>query len=125
MKEIIDLDKELGLPATEDEIPIKEIVLGGRTWHILCDVNSFSIAKLGGGDTAGLSEFIGGLVIEEEREDFVAMLAGLRGLDPEAFNKLLSRLMEVAAERPTERPSSSSPSAKSRASVRRSTAASS
>jgi hypothetical protein len=102
----VDLDKELGMVVTE-RMPTKEIKLLGKEWTIICDLNSFAMAQIAGGDPGGISKFLMGLVIEEQREDFAATLSAAKGLDGEKLGALLSRLIEVAAERPTESPSPS------------------
>lgn len=111
----VDLDAELGLLVTE-KMPTKKIRMLGREWTIICDLNSFAMSQIAGGDPGGISKFLVNLVVDEEREDFVDTLSNAKGLDGEKLGSLLSRLIEVAAERPTEQPSPSRSTAKQRTS---------
>lgn len=125
MTEVFDLDKEFGLDSDAQDIPIKEFKAFGRKWHILCDVNSFQATRLANGDTAGFTQFLVGMVVADEQEDFTAALGSAKNLNGEKLVGFINRMVEIASDRPTEPPSSSSPSAKNRASGRKSTVGSS
>lgn len=101
---IVDLDAELGITG-EEPIHTKKIKLLGAEWTIICDLNSFAMAQIAGGDASGLSTFLINLVHPDEREDFVKVMSGAKGLDGERLGKLLTKLIEVAGERPTNGPS--------------------
>lgn len=120
-KQIVDFDKELGLLLHGDEpVPTKEIKLLGRSWTIQCDLNSFAMAQIAGGDATHLAHFVSNLVVEDQREDFVTALSAAKGLTGERLGALLSKLIEVAGERPTNVPSPSPATAKRRTSTLRS-----
>lgn len=112
----VDLDAELGLVVTE-KMPTKKIKMLGREWTVTCDLNSFAMSQIAGGDSGGISKFLINLVAEDEREDFADALGSAKGLDGEKLGALLSRLIEVAAERPTEQPSPSRSTARRRTST--------
>lgn len=118
---VIDLDKELG---TGDDEPVhtKKIRLFGREWTVICDLNSFSMSQIAGGDAGGVSTFLTNLVHEDERDEFIKTLSSAKGLDGERLGKLLSKLIEVAGERPTSGPSPLPRTAKTPASTRKSAA---
>jgi len=104
--QITDLDSELGL-VVKEAMPTKHVKILGRNWTIICDLNSFAMAQIAGGEPGGISKFLMGLVVEGEREDFSEALSSAKGLDGEKLASLMSRLIEVAAERPTVSPSAS------------------
>jgi hypothetical protein len=114
-----DFDKEFGF---NDDEPanIKKIRLLGREWTVVCDLNSFAMAKIAGGDASGVADFLVNLLVEDEQEDFTKALANAKNMDGERLGKLLSRFIEVAGERPTERPSPSPRTAKRTTSSQRS-----
>lgn len=116
---VIDLDTLLGMIVTE-KMPTKEVKLFGRKWTINCDLNSFSMAQIAGGDASGLAKFLTNLVAEDQQEDFVKAMSEAKGLNGEKLGELLGKLIEVAAERPTVGPSPSPTTAKRRTSTLRS-----
>ena len=118
-KQVVDFDKELGM-LIEEPMATKEIKLLGRNWTIQCDLNSFSMAMIAGGDATGLSKFVSNLVVEDQRDDFIVALSTAKGLDGDKLGKLLAKLIEVAGERPTNGPLPSPATAKRRTSTLRS-----
>lgn len=115
----VDLDHLLGLVVKEKQ-RTKKIKMFGRTWTVICDLNSFAMAQIAGGDSGGISKFMLGLVDEDEKEDFAEALSSAKGLDGEKLGALLTKLIEVAGERPTEQPSPSPRTAKKQTSTLRS-----
>lgn len=113
---ITDLDAELGL-VIKEPMPTKKVKMLGRQWTIICDLNSFSMAQIAGGEPGGISKFLTGLIAEEERDDFIDAMTNARGLDGEKLATLMTRLIEVASERPTESPSASRATARRRTST--------
>jgi hypothetical protein len=115
---IVDLDSELD--SGEDEVlHTKKIKLLDKEWTIVCDLNTFAMAQIASGDAGGIATFIAGLVIEDERDEFVKTLAGARHLTGERLGAILNRLIEVAGERPTTQPSPSGRTVKKPTSVRK------
>ena len=117
----VNFDTELGMLVTE-KMPTKKIHLLGRDWTIICDLNSFAMAQIAGGDAGGLAQFVANLFPEEDRDDFVKALAGAKGLTGEKLGALLAKLIEVAGERPTEPLSPSPTTGKRRTSTLKSVA---
>lgn len=117
---IIDIDADLA--PVEDVIPVKQVRLLGRVWNVQCDLNTFAVSQLASGDASGVTNFLGNLVIPDEREDFKSALASAANMDTDRLTKIMSKLIEVAAERPTEPPSPSGRTAKKPTSVRKSPA---
>lgn len=115
----VDLDHLLGLVSKEKQ-RTKKIKMFGRTWTVICDLNSFAMAQIAGGDSGGISKFMLGLVDEDEKDDFAEALSSAKGLDGEKLGALLTKLIEVAGERPTEQPSPSPRTAKKQTSTLRS-----
>jgi hypothetical protein len=107
----LDLDKELGF-ADDEPSETKKVRLLGREWTLVCDLNSFTIAQIVGGDTSAVSGFIIGLIAEDEQEDFGKALMKAKNMTGERLGLLLQKLIEAAGERPTEPPSPSRRTAK-------------
>lgn len=105
-----------------EKIPTKKVKMFGRTWTINCDLNAFSMAQIAGGDATGLARFLTGLVAEDEQDDFKTAMAERKGLTGEKLGELLSKLVEVAGERPTNGQPPSPSTAKRTTSTRRSAA---
>ncbi len=112
-------------PEEEDAIPSKPIKLFGRTWHLLCDVNSYAIAALTSGDFTALTPMIDGLIVEDERVEFRKAFASARGMTPERMLGIFRDMIEAAAERPTTPPSGSSRTAATKRTGQKSAAGSS
>lgn len=120
---ITDLDAQA--PEADEDIPTKPIKLFGRTWDLLCDVNSYAIAALGSGDFTALTPMIDGLIAEDQRADFRKAFAGARGMTPERMLDIFRGMIETAAERPTTPPSGSSRTAATKRTGQKSAAGSS
>lgn len=121
-KKVLDLDAELGLELDGPQ-HTRKIKMLGREWTIVCDVNSYALSEmLSGTDPGAVARFISGLLLEEEAAAFNAALGRVRNLDGEKLGELLNKLIEVAAERPTEPPSPSPRTATKPTSVRKSPA---
>lgn len=117
---IIDLDAELDF---EDEpVHTARVKLLGREWTVVCDLNSFAMAQIAGGDASGISKFLTGLIHPDEQEDFALTLSSAKNLNGDRLGKVLEKLVEVAGERPTEPPSPSLRTAKKQTSAPRSRA---
>ncbi len=107
-----DLDADLGFAAPLDEpTTTKTVKVFGTEIRVVCDVNTFGISNLTrtGAGTAELMDFMKSMIHPEDWDKF-AFVAGqspsLAGEDGfENLTKLVTKLMEVAAERPTTRPS--------------------
>jgi hypothetical protein len=110
----IDLDAELGFDLDE-KIPTKKVRLLGREWTV-------AMAEIAAGDASGIAQFIVGIIAEDERADFTAALRSTPNMTGERLGGLLTKLVEVAAERPTELPSPSVRTAKKQTSAPRSRA---
>lgn len=106
-----DLDKALGF---DDDEPseTKTIRLLGRDWTVVCDLNSFTMAQIAGGETSGVAKFLVNLIAEDEQEEFGVALATAKNMNAKRLGLLLEKLIEVAGERPTESPSRSPRTAK-------------
>lgn len=120
---LIDLDAELG----DDDTPVhtRPFKLFGRTWTLLCDLNTFALSDLATGEPAAIVRFLNSVVIDEEREDFRNSLASQPNLTAERLGKILTTLVEAATERPTTLASVSGSTAPKRTSPRKSAASSS
>lgn len=114
-----DFDKALGFDVDES-VPTKKIRLLGKDWTIMCDLNSFAMARIASGEASGVATFITNLVVPDEREEFTAALEGAKNMTGERLGLLLQHLVEVAGERPTEQPSRSPRTAKNQTSSLRS-----
>ena len=114
---VIDLDLDLN----EVEVPqfTKRVKILDREWTINCDINVFAVSQIASGEAMGIARFITNMVIPEQRDDFANMLATAPGMSADRLTVLLSRLIEVAGERPTESPSPSQRTAKTRPSARK------
>ena len=105
MTKIRNIDEELGTP---DEVPVREVILFGRTWNVRLDVNAYAITAFGVGDVKGVLAFLDNAVIDDEREAFRNAIASAKGLTAERLLAIMNALLEVASERPTTSPSDSS-----------------
>ena len=88
---------------------IRTFILGGREWHAQ-DVSSQAalfLAFTGGGDADALMDYLFGMIVEEERDEFKAVLTSMRGMNDEVFSDILSTVVEAVTARPTEPPSAS------------------
>lgn len=121
-KKVVDLDAEFGLELDGPQ-HTRKIKLLGREWTVICDINSYAVSELMSGTDPGvIARFISGLILPEEVPAFNQALGRVRNLDGEKLVELLNRLVEVAAERPTESPSPSRRTATKPTSVRKSPA---
>lgn len=119
--EIIDFDKELGLDQPAKKVPTKKIRIFGREWDVQCDLNTFAVAKMTTGDIGTIANFINNAVVPDQRQDFATAMSGVTDFDQDKLLKLLTRLIEVAGERPTPRPSVSRSTGTKRTSAPKST----
>lgn len=111
MANSIDLDKDLGF--SEDEVThTKKVKLLGKEWTLVCDLNAFAMAQIASGESAGVSQFIINLVVPSQQEEFAQALRNAKNMTGERLGLLLSKLIEVAGERPTVSPSRSPRTAK-------------
>ena len=120
---ILDLDAEIGLDDTPSAT--KPFKLFGRTWTMLCDLNSFAMSDLTTGEPAAIVRFIDSVILPAERIDFRNAISSQPNLTAERLGKILTALVEAAAERPTTPPSASSRGATSQTSQRKSAGSSS
>jgi hypothetical protein len=111
----LDLDKELGI-ADDGTAETKTIRLLGREWTVVCDLNSFAMAQIAAGDSAGVAGFLVNLIAEDQQEDFGLALASAKNMNADRLGTILQKLIEVAGERPTAQPSPSPRTAKNRTS---------
>lgn len=109
-----NFDTELDLP--KDSAPTIPFRCFGADWHLDTDVNAFTLSELSTGDTNALVTFIGGMIVEDEREAFLAALREVKGMNGERLGKLVGLMIEEASERPTQQPSASSRTASKRTS---------
>jgi hypothetical protein len=112
---IIDLDKRLDIKSDEP-VHTKQVKLFDRNWTIICDLNTFAMADIASGDAGSIARFIKNIVIEEQREDFALAISAAQNMTGERLGQLLSALIEVASERPTQSPSPSPRTAKKKTS---------
>ena len=102
----INLDDMLG---QQDEVlHTRDVVLFGQPWKVVCDVNSYALTAMTTGDSVAITEFLGNIVIDEQRAEFRRALSAQRGLSSERLIDLVRHLVEVVTERPTTPPSGSS-----------------
>jgi hypothetical protein len=117
---VIDLD--LDLNEVEAPTHTKQVKILGREWTITCDVNVFAVSRIASGEAMGIASFVTNMVVPEQRDEFADLLSNAPGMSADRLTILLSRLIEVAGERPTEPPSPSLRTAKSQRSPRKSAA---
>lgn len=120
----IDLDAEL---AADEELKAEApntqpIVLFGRTWDVLTDINSFSLAQLQSGDWGAIPRHLRNTVIPEQRDDFANAFADAPNMTEARLGKIIQKILEVQAGRPTTKPSRSSRPASKRTSSPKSAA---
>lgn len=119
----LDLDAALG--DADDVINTRPFKLFGKTWTLVCDLNSFALSDLATGEPAAIVRFLDSIVIPEERTDFRTTLAAQPNLSAERLGKILTALVEAATERPTTPPSASGSGRAKPTSARKSAASSS
>lgn len=105
----IDLDAELGLDGEPEPMHLKPIKILGIEVRVVCDLNSFGLTNLTSGDSGAIMKFLESMIHPEDWGAFVDAATKHPSLRGEAGNevliKIINRLTEVAAERPTQRPS--------------------
>lgn len=114
-----DIDADLGGRAPRRTARIK---LFGKMWDINCNVNTFNVSQIFSGDVAAVGNFFKNITIPSQQADFVAAMAEQQDLDNERLVKIINKIMEVAAERPTKQPSDFQRPVRKQASGRKSTA---
>lgn len=107
---IIDLDTELGIGLAEDVPRVtKAIRLLGLEVRVVCDLNSFGLSNLASGNTEQIMTFLRSMIHPDDWQAFAtaaSMHPSLSGEDGSAMLvKIINRITEVAAERPTKQPS--------------------
>ena len=117
---IIDLDARL--PKADLALHTRKVKLLEAEWTVNCDINAFAMAEVVGGDLAGLSKLLIGLIVPAEQEAFAEAMRSAAGLTAERLTAILSGLVEAASDRPTKSPSPSRRTAASPKSVRKSPA---
>lgn len=125
MTEIVDFDKEFAFATSAKKTPTKTIHMFGRDWHLLASMNTFTVTRMSGGDTASIGDFVYNAVIPEERQDWSNALAAVVGLDADPLMEFVKRLVEVVGNDDTKSPSTSPSSASKKTSARKSTVGSS
>lgn len=120
---ILDLDAQIGIDNTPSAT--KPFKLFGRTWTMMCDLNSFAMSDLTTGEPAAIVRFIDSVILPAERVDFRNAISSQPNLTAEKLGAILTALVEAAAERPTTPPSASSRGATNPTSPRKSAANSS
>jgi hypothetical protein len=85
-----------------------KVTLFGETWRITTEPNVFAALAGSYGDIEALVSMIKNIVHPDEREAFHKALLSSEGITADVLMKLLSGLVEAAAERPTKSPSASS-----------------
>lgn len=118
MAKVIDLDALLGLTPPDAPKYLKSIKMLGREWTVVCDVNQFAVTALASGEAKGIMRLMESLILPEQWEDFQDAMARVPGLTAEQLIDIVTKLMEVAAERPTTPPSGSSVTSRKRTSSR-------
>jgi hypothetical protein len=121
----IDLDADLGLDNDDAPVNTRPFKLFGRTWTLVCDLNTFALSDLTTGEPAAVVRFLTSVVVEDERDDFRTAFATAKGLTSETLGKILTAIVEAATERPTSPPSDSGSGRKNPTSPRKSVATSS
>lgn len=88
------------------------IDLGGRTWTLTDAGSVMAAVELFSGDEdkagGAYTDWMLGMVIEDERDDFDRMIRRIQGLDANLLMKIGNAMSEALTERPTE-PSPVSP----------------
>lgn len=120
---ILDLDAQIGIDSTPSVT--KPFKLFGRTWTLMCDLNSFAMSDLTTGEPAAIVRFMDSVILPDERVDFRNAISSQPNLSADKLAAILTALVEAAAERPTTPPSVSSRGATSQTSPRKSAASSS
>jgi len=120
---ILDLDSELGIEDTPAYT--KPFKLFGRTWTMMCDLNSFALSDLTTGEPAAVVRFIDSVILPAERIEFRNAISSQPNLSADRLGKILTALVEAASERPTTPQSDSSSGAAKKTSQRKSGASSS
>lgn len=89
-------------------VKYKNVTLFGRDWRVTTSTNVFSAVAGSMGEADAFISMLSNVVHPDERADFRKALMSIDGMDVDMLMQILSRLMEVAAERPTKSPSASS-----------------
>ena len=96
-----------------------KVKLFDQEWRITTEPNVFAALAGSYGDIEALVSMIKNIVHPDEREDFHKAILQHEGINAEVLMKILTGLVEAAAERPTKSPSGSSgTSTKTRAASR-------
>lgn len=124
---IIDLDAELGI--TTDDAPrvTKTVRLLGLDVRVVCDLNSFGLSNLTSGNSEDIMTFLRSMIHPDDWAQFsrtASMHPGLSGEDGAGMLvRIINKITEVAAERPTKQPSVLPRGGSSRVTARKSAAA--
>lgn len=106
----IDLDEELAeilaRPVEDTSVAVK---LFGETFTLRQSTNSFRSLGAASGDVTALRDFMVDMVVADDRDRFVDTLNAQDNLPAEALGRVLSRMVEAVADRPTNSSSASSP----------------
>lgn len=105
----IDLDSELELDGEPGPQHVKTVRLLGLDLRVVCDLNSFGLAGLAAEDSGAIMRYMRSMIHADDWPRFVEVASqhqALRGdKGNETIIKIINRLTEVAAERPTKQPS--------------------
>lgn len=119
----LDLDAAIG--EIEEPQHTRPFKLFGKTWTLVCDLNSFALSDLATGEPAAIVRFLDSIVVPAERQEFRVALASQPNLPAERLGKILNALVEAATERPTTPQSASGSGRPNQKSVPKSAASSS
>ena len=109
-KDVTDID---ALVAADIEKALKarkwnKIKLFDQEWRITTEPNVFAALAGSYGDIEALVSMVKNIVHPDEREEFHKELLERDGITADVLMKILTSLVEAAAERPTKSPSGSS-----------------
>lgn len=85
-----------------------KVILFQREWRITTEPNVFAALAGSYGDVEALVSMVKNIIHPDEREDFHKELLERDHINADVLMKILSGLVEAAAERPTKSPSGSS-----------------
>lgn len=75
--------------------------LAGQTFRVLAGVNSYRTIGIEAGDAGSFREQLTEMVHEDDREAFAELLGRPRSLPTTKLIEMFTKIIEVAAERPT------------------------
>jgi hypothetical protein len=109
-KSVFDLDALIApdVEAARKAQKWNKVKLFDREWRITTEPNVFAALAGSYGDVEALVSMVKNIVHPEEREDFHKELLMRDYINAEVLMKILTGLIEAAAERPTKSPSGSS-----------------